>query len=253
MTERYYISVAPAADKEAIKTGFAWLIDQLQKSPKPLTGLLCVPTISNLRGIITEVIGESAANALAAGKAISVPNSSNKISLITSRKFNYGWQGGPILAAYPDKDILDKLDDMPGVTAILAVPWIMTHIQLWIDTWAPKNIRAPETSPIVNVKNPVVVEALKSLTRRVNLSAGITHPLDRQATIDLFELLNSAGEKFDPNEVRAWLIREGKWSPKDADQVKAVAESILKGARLRGRGRSWADDIVEQWRTGTKL
>jgi hypothetical protein len=249
MTERYYIS-AQGADHNAMRLAFDWLVKQLQQSPTPLTGLLCVPTIRNLEGVITDVIGERMADALASGKFVRVSNSSSNIRLITRRRPYHGWRGGPILAAYPDKKILDMLDETPGVSAILAVPWLMQNIQLWIDTWAAQELRSREpTVPVVTVTNPVVIAALRSLTKAVNLSTGIHHPSDRQAAIDLFERLNDAGESYNPDEVRAWLIREGGWAPTDADDVRSIAASILAGRRIRGGGRFWADNIVEQWRS----
>ena len=62
-----------------------------------------------------------------------------------------------------------------------------------------------------------------------------------------------AGELYNPDEVRSWLIREGKWSPQHADDVKLIASSVLAGRVLRGGGRFWADDIIEKWRTSASL
>ena len=248
--KRYYIHTE-GIDERAMALAFAWLLEKVSQSKTPVTALLAIPGKDNLRrGVITKIIGDQLAKSLASGKAVPIPQSSSDIRLITQRTKPTGWRGGPVLAAYPTKQLLDMLDDMHGVTEVLVVPWRLSEVQYWLDTWAPEELgsSAPTLRPS-SIGNLVVVEALKTLTQTVNLSTGITHPLDRQAAIDLFQRLKEAGEPFNPSEVRAWLVSQGGWSPQDADQVKSIAESILAGKRLRGGGRFWRDDIVEQWRS----
>ncbi|MEE9261472.1 MAG: hypothetical protein V3U95_02700 [Dehalococcoidia bacterium] len=228
---------------------FAWLLESVKNSKTAVTALLAIPTKANLSGLISKVIGDRVARELASGKAVPMQHSLSDIRLITQRTKLTSWRGGPVLAAYPTKQLLDMLDDMYGITEILVVPWRLAEIQSWVDTWGPQKLGSSVPAPqAIYIENPIVVEALKSLTDTVNLSTGILHPRDRQAAIDLFQRLRQAGKQFNPSEVRAWLVSQGGWSPQDADQVKSIAESVLAGKRLRGGGRFWADDIVEQRR-----
>jgi hypothetical protein len=247
MIERYYIHTE-RTDVNDIKLGFEWLIKQIQSSRSPITGFLCVPTINNLRGLITSVIGERAVSSLVSGKGLSVPNSSSNIMLITQRRIDYHQYNGPMLVFYPDKKMLDLIDSIQGIISVLVVPWLMKDIQPWIDTWAPKELKGIKSPTLIDVKNPVVVAALKCLTETVNVSTGIHNPSDKHATIELFQRLKLAGEIYHPNEVKAWLIREGKWSPRDAEDVKLISEAVLAGKRFRISGSFWREDIVEQWR-----
>jgi len=248
--KRYYVH-AEGPDEDAMRFAFAWLLESVKRSQAAVTALLAIPVKDNLRGIITKVIGNKVAKHLASGKAVSIQQSASDIFLITQRIKPTGWRGGPVLVAYPTKEFLDMLDDMYGVTEILVVPWRLAEIQYWIDTWGPQELHTAQAPRAISIQNPVVVEALRTLTQTVNLSTGISHPSDRQAAIDLFQRLRDAGEQFNPLEVRAWLVSQGGWSPQDADQVKSIAERVLAGKPVRGGGRFWADDIVEQWRSRT--
>jgi len=246
--KRYYIHTE-GADENAMRLAFGWLLQSVERSRTAVTALLAIPVKDNLRGSISSVIGKNAARALASGRAVPISQSSAKLRLITERTRLTSWEGGSVLAAYPTKKLLDMLDEMYGISEILVVPWRLAEVQYWIDMWAPLDIRSSQQAPrAISIKNPVVVEALKTLTRTVNLSTGISHPSDRRATIDLFRRLQETGERFDPSEVRAWLVSQGGWRSQDADEVESVAKSILAGKRLKDSGRFWADDIVEQWR-----
>jgi len=247
--KRYYVH-AEGPDEDAMRLAFAWLLESVKRSQTAVTALLAIPVKDNLRGIITKVIGDKVARHLASGRAVPIEQSASDILLITQRAKPIGWRGGPVLAAYPTKELLDMLDDLYGVTEMVVVPWRLAEVQYWVETWAPQELRGlVPVTPTIHVRNPVVVEALRTLTETVNLSTGISHPSDRQATIDLFHRLKQAGEQFDPLEVRAWLVSQGGWSPQHANEVKAVAQSVIAGKRLKGGGKFWADDIVEQWRS----
>ena len=144
--------------------------------------------------------------------------------------------------------LLDKIDGLIGVTHVLVIPWIRQDITFWINTWSANELGSTiSKSPKQPKLSPVVIEALKSLTSTVNLSTGIGHPSDKAATIDLFKHLKSAGEVFDPEEVRSWLVSQGNWYPEHADKVMEIAAAILKGRRFRGATKFWRDDIIEQW------
>lgn len=247
--KRYYIHTE-GPDEHAVRLGFAWLADSAKHAGAPVTALLAVTVKDNLRGVISNVIGDQIVTALAAGKTVPIAHTPISIRLITLRTKHSILQGGPVLALYPTKKLLDMLDELYGVTEILVVPWRLAPVQYWIDTWAPQELTSSATTaPAVTVKNPVVVEALKTLTSTVNLSTGISHPSDHKAAIDLFHRLTEANEQFEPLEVRAWLVSQGGWSPRDADQVRSIAEAVLARRRIRGGGRFWADDIVKQWRS----
>ncbi len=198
--------------------------------------------------IIPKVIGTKFANALAKGHKVKLPNSSGELSLLTESQTIYECNG-PILAIYPTKKLLDKIDGLFDVTHVLVIPWIFEDIKQWVETWSAHELgsEAPEPTRIAKL-NPVVIEALKTLTSTVNLSTGIHHPSDKAAAIDLFQRLKNSREDFGPSKVRMWLVSEGNWDPTLADDVMKVAQAVYEGRRVRGGKPIWAEDIIEQWR-----
>lgn len=242
-TSLYIKSEGPKPD--AMARGFGWLLD-LGRNENKRAALLAIPIMDNLNGVIAEVLGDSAVKGLKQGKPFSL-NSVVSVSLLTERKDIFRHQG-PILVAYPNKKLLDKIDNIREVTDVLVIPWSFGEIQYWIDTWHARELGATENRQAEPAfSDPVVEEALKSLTSRVNLSTGIGHPMDRAAAVDLFRKLKAAKIAYDPSEVRGWLVRHG-WESDDADAVKDIAEKISQGRSVRSEMGGWADDIVDLWR-----
>ena len=239
-----YIHFQPGEYQHAIAKGLTWLMQLAKSDANKRSALLAVPTVSNLRGDISLVIGDKAVATFNKGQTVLLDNLV-ELSLMTERKALYSWNG-PILAIYPTKKLLDQIDSLPGVTDVLVIPWNIQEVQYWIDTWAATELgAAPQVTTRKPFSNPIVEAALEALTERVNLSTGILHPLDRAAAVDLFRILRDNGIPYDPGEVRAWLVSQGGWRPSDADDAKKVAEAILAGRALKGQRRAWSDGILE--------
>jgi len=234
-------------NKEAIFEGLDWLL-QTCNSNNQNKALIAVPRKDDILppSVISEVIGIQAAKFLVRNKTVKLGNID--IKLLTERESIYSWNG-PILAIYPTKKLLDKIDGLRDVTDVLVIPWSMNEVKFWINTWSANELGKPESSvKKFSLSNPVVEEALKSLTMCVNVSTGIIHPQDRSRCIELFKKLKNAGEMFNKEEIRAWLVAEGGWKPEHADDVANVAEAVLEGRRLRSSSGNWRNDIVEEWR-----
>lgn len=88
---------------------------------------------------------------------------------------------------------------------------------------------------------------MESLDLLVNTSTGVTHPSDRSTAIEIFKTLKGKQVKFNPDEIRAWLVAEKQWNPSDADDVKELAEDVQAGKQFQYERRRLADDIFEQW------
>jgi hypothetical protein len=100
--------------------------------------------------------------------------------------------------------------------------------------------------------NPVVESALETLTHRVNLSTGISHPSDRTAAVRMFEILRDNGFRYDPKETRAWLVAKGGWNPGHANEVESIAVGILAGKRYKVERSGWSEKILDIWKEEAK-
>lgn len=244
-TSRWFID-SHGPDTSAFKTAFSWLLKRVAASPDNRRGLLVVHGKGNLEGTVEVVLGSAAVKKL--GKDNKVEIRGNIIELMTERIKPYAWSG-PVLAVHPSPKLLDMVDSLSTPSAILVVPWIREEVEPWVQMWGARELGSSVKPVPQQFSNPTVQAALASLTARVNLSTGIVHPSDRAAAVEMFRLLNTAGEDFDPTEVRSWLIAELGWQPRHANDVKDVAEGVLSGKKLRTSNPGvWVPDIVDRWR-----
>lgn len=94
--------------------------------------------------------------------------------------------------------------------------------------------------------SPLVLEALKSLTARVNLATGLSHYSDESSAKEIFKLLYKESEQLLASEITLWAMENG-WKTKDAQQLGELAEKIGSGGRVVVRNKNqWREDIIAQ-------
>lgn len=244
-TSIYIDSEGP--NEDAVEQAFAWLYQVGEQDEDKRNALLAVNTKRQLEGVVSDVIGEQAANELDKKNPVSLGQV--ELRLMTKRIDPGRWNGGPILAIYPDKKLLDKTDGMHNVTDVLMVPWSKAEVEFWIDTWGATELGSGSGGGgSATISEPVVAEAVETLDRLVNTSTGVTHSSDRSTAIEIFKTLHEAGISFDPAEIRAWLVAENGWKPDHADDVKEIAEGVRAGKRFQYREGGLKDDILDQWK-----
>ncbi len=243
-------------DNDAVERGFQWLC-QAAAGQDNLSGTIAVLVLGNLNGVIRDVLGEEITRPLAKDKKIKLLYAANEaeteidLSLLFLRMRSVRLISGPVLAFYPNKDMLDMIDDMRAVTDVLIVPWLPVNdatamtsslplsvdqdVKHWLNTWQAQILDAPtgDASP-PPFYDPVVESALKALTCRVNLSTGIAHPGDERVAIATFKLLRNEGYTLDSEAIRGWLIRHN-WRSKDSDAVSTLVQKIVQGKRVGSR------------------
>lgn len=234
--------------EEAIRVGLAWLFATTTNGQR----LLVTPIKDQLvHGHLGDVLA-AAGPVLAAGKPVRDP-SGNSLRAATSRTFPpSGWPGGPVLAAWPDEKSLAKIDEDSRVQGLCVIPWLYEWVEPWATGRRALDLLAPDDVPEAPaISDPVVREAVKSLTISVNLSTGLSHPSDKAAAVDTFRALKRAGIGWDPAEIEPWAIANG-WTAEDARSLRSVAQGVLDGRRYQVDRRHWRRDIVDVWRSAAK-
>ena len=234
---------ADGPDQEAVKNGILWLIE---KSKEYGGGFLLIPVTSNLEGIVEDIVGREIVSKLRKNGSV-VINGAN-ITLVTEKKMIYRANNRSVLSLYGGKKILDKIDSVQDISEILVFPWMMDEIKNWIKTWNATELGQPQPTTLELVSNPVVVKALESLTASVNLSTGISHPLDRSRTIWTFKFLKEYNESYNPDEIKSWLISKGKWRATAAQEAMEIAQGVLEEKAYHAGEPAWVNNIVEIWR-----
>jgi hypothetical protein len=241
--ENYYASEI-ANTPEVVRAGFEALIKVTGELKAQKAWLVC-DSKQNLEGHIKNSIGEAAAKALQKGRCVTLPTKC-LLSFYAERTLPLNGENCPILACFPSAKLLDKLDALLGVTALIVLPWSLDEIRPWLAAHGAKDILGGADVVPVTVSNPVVAEALKSILLHINLNTGVGHPSDKHAVIEAFRILKRGGEAVDPDEVRAWLVQEGM-EPRHANTIAEIAADPTK-FRHSERTSFWSPDILQAWK-----
>jgi len=160
-----------------------------------------------------------------------------------------GHRAQPVLVAcWPSAKDLDMLDGLPGLKALVVVPWNEGEIGTWRDARHAVDLlghRPPTPEPTIS--DPVVEIAMTDVTTRVNLSTGLSHPDDRSAAIQALQILKRNGHHFQPDEIRAWAMANG-WKADHARQLGEYAAGVLAGKAYRTGRQQWVSHIINRWR-----
>ena len=232
---RFYVD-AEGPDDDAVRLGLAWLANEAKKAG---AGTLHAPGLQNF-----EYLSHLIPSIGAIVKRKSFQLEGTTVHIATPRT---GRIVGAVLALWTDDRTLQVIEDRARPLAICAIPWLRKDISNWVAAHSPRDLRSGSATSAVKVSNPVVEEALRSLTSSVNLATGLGHPSDHDAAVWTFRALRQAGEGFDPDEIRAWASSHG-WRMGDADELADFARRVNEGRQIRTGSRPWREEIVELWR-----
>ena len=75
-------------------------------------------------------------------------SSGGHVRLFTERTASKVPVKGCVLVAYGDKKLLDIIDGCPGVTQVLALPWISADVASWVKTWNAVDLNSAGASAL---------------------------------------------------------------------------------------------------------
>lgn len=239
----YIASSGP--DENALVAGFRWLLDRAKASGN--RGFVAVPQKSNLDNIahwsqlapvLTQLKKQGAAKV-----------GDVTLTLFTGRDRSVYHSDAPILAIYGGQKLLDAVDAIDGSAAVLYVPWMEDDHADWVATWNATPLgQSPTGEQDAEPTAGVVLVALRQLTAGVNLNTGIVHPSDYESAVRTLETLFHKAAGVSPEEVRRQLVRLG-WDPKDAAEVKTLADKIWEGRRPKQSTGRADDGLWDYWQT----
>lgn len=94
----------------------------------------------------------------------------------------------------------------------------------------------------------VLINALDSLTARVNLSTGLIHPMDKDSAKEMFKILHANHVFLDCEEIEQWAVMNG-WFPNYAKELGILGEKIGTGRQVQIKNKNlWAVDSFSQWK-----
>ncbi|MCZ2813159.1 hypothetical protein O2W15_17135 [Modestobacter sp. VKM Ac-2979] len=158
------------------------------------------------------------------------------------------WPGGPVLAAWPDRDQVAKLDADRRTSALCVLIWSERDVAAWSAAHLPEMLSPTATPPSPStVSDPAVERGLETVTTLINQSNGLTG-YGRDIAVTALLTLHDAGYQLDPEEIYAWTLSKG-WRPMGAAELRDFATAINRGTRPRAHRPALRADILDVWRS----
>lgn len=209
--------------------------------------ILFVPGKESVRfTTISTAIGEKNAKKLHDGGVVLLPTGI-PLRLETIRTLKWISKPSVLISIYSDQRMLDQVDSTKNLVGIVAVPHVSDALEQWERTWSPTVHGQVKQPPPKLISDPILEQALLSLTHSVNLSHGALNSLDKEHSDNTLRILCVHGHCDEPRNIRSWAIKNG-WQPKAADELEKLAQKIYSlKSKPRLRNPEVAQRTYDYW------
>lgn len=170
-----------------------------------------------------------------------------EVEHVTARGGAYLSSPGPVLMAWPDQEDIGELQRNGGyITALCVITWNPNSIRPWVTHVRPEILGdGSEWENLTPAMDPVVIEAMKSMTITINHNNTISAGYEKDQVVATLLALNKAGYKLDGDAMAGWAVANG-WSGKNPARLAAYVEDINAGKRPRTnypRSADWIEHL----------
>ncbi|MFC3962212.1 hypothetical protein [Nocardia jiangsuensis] len=157
------------------------------------------------------------------------------------------WRGGPVLAAWPTPEELTRIADDRRTTALCVVPNSLDEVAAWAQAAQPRLLGPAVPPPGAARLDPVVAEALTTLSGLVDPASNLTAAQDRRDAAAVLSIAHENGHSFTGDDVYAWTLANG-WPARAATRLAALAAHVSTGQRPPLPTSTFATEILDVWR-----
>lgn len=161
----------------------------------------------------------------------------SNVEHITGRGGGFIRGNGPVLMAWPDMAEIGKLLRYGGkrIRALCVITWNEDEVRPWVIAVRPSILGDGSVwEELTPELDPVVVEALKSLTLAVNHNNTISAGYEKDMVVSCLLALHDASVPMDAEAMQGWALAHG-WSGKNPERLAKYVEDINAGKRPRCR------------------
>lgn len=171
-------------------------------------------------------------------------NSHSNVMHITGRGRGAAHSNGVVLMAWPDMEDIGELQRYSrGIKRLCVITWNADNLRPWVSAARPTILgdtseweaRTPEL-------DPVVIEAMKSLTLTINHNNTISAGFEKDQVVSTLLALHSAGIPLDGEAMQGWALAHG-WHGKNPAHLAKYVADINNGKRPRSRSVLRSDYI----------
>lgn len=249
MTKTFRVLVPiDSQEPEAFSLALAYA-EQISKAAGIEDVILLVHTKQQLDGAgLSRFLGAAAVKALSKG-AVAL-SWGGRLHAETMKTLRNTAHKSVIIAYYADEKILDLVDGLKNIAGVVAVPWVPGEANGWVTRWNSHVHGQAKQAPATLIDDPVVVGALETLTKVINLSTGLGHPRDKAMANEILRILRAKGHADPSATVKSWAIRRG-WRPDGATELEALSKKIWSvRTKPSLSGFHDPDGRYERWKAG---
>lgn len=221
------------------------LADRICEASSTLEVIFLVPAKASLTsGPLAEALDTPVHSALVKGNPVKLPSGA-QMRCETMKTLQTVSKPSVLIAVFAIQDMMDKADSLQNLVAVVAVPWTPDSVEDWERTWSPKALGQPtkRTKPAPKlIADPIVEQAMKSLTTMVIPAHNTMHPSDENHAKLVLRILRSHNHQEPAENIKLWAIKNG-WRPKAAERLETLAE---KAFALRSKPKLDNPDRAEQ-------
>lgn len=156
------------------------------------------------------------------------------------------WSGGTVLAAWPQRDALARIDGDGRTRALCVIPWGDESVLAWARAHDPELLGGAQASAPIRL-DPVVEQGMLQLTRMVNHANSLAGALDHRDAVAVLRELHRGGYRLPHDDLYAWALGHG-WRPRGAERLRDMAERIDAGRVVQMKGPSpLLPNAVQRW------
>ncbi|MDP9818290.1 hypothetical protein [Spirilliplanes yamanashiensis] len=164
---------------------------------------------------------------------------------VTGRGGGFTRGKGPVLLAWADMEDIGKLIQYGGhgIRALCVITWNDEAIRPWVSAVRPAVLGDGSAwdDSALDI-DPVVVQAVESLTRTMNHNNTISAGFEKDNVVSTLLALHDAGIRLNGEAMQGWALAHG-WSGKNPVRLAGYVQDINAGKRPRCRSVLRADYI----------
>lgn len=144
---------------------------------------------------------------------------------------------GPVLMACANMDDIGQVVRFGAqrIRALCVIAWDEDAIRPWVSAVHPVILGDGSAwEELAPELDPILVEAMKSLTRRINHNNTIAAGTEKDHVVSTLLALHDAGVPMDSEAMEGWALAHG-WSGKNPGRLAKYVEDINEGTRPRYR------------------
>lgn len=171
-------------------------------------------------------------------------------TMITYKKSQYGNPQDVVICCALDSEDIFKIDEHYSAKYIIAVPWLKQLSEKWIKTWAATEISGKSESSVDKFLEPtaIVKKALENLTKCINMSSGLNHPMDNDRAKTFIKALHKYENELNDDIVGSYLVRELNWDPSVAKEIEKLINTLNQGRFFKGGEKTGLQNYYKQWK-----